>query len=143
VDPVGFVRSLILPSLALGMGMAAFIARVLRSSLLDVLGQDYIRTARARGLSESAIVRRHALRPASIPAITVVGLEIGYLIGGAIVIERVFAYPGMGTLIIRSIGARDYPVVQAAILLFAIGFVGVNLLTDLMYAIIDPRVRRR
>lgn len=143
IDPVGFVRSMILPSVALGVGMAAFVARVLRSSLLDVLGQDFIRTARARGVSEAAIVGHHALRPAAIPAITVVGLEIGYLVGGAIVIERVFAYPGMGTLIVRSIGARDYPVVQAAVLLFAVGFIAVNLLTDLTYAVIDPRVRRR
>jgi peptide/nickel transport system permease protein len=106
-----------------------------------VLGQDYIRTARARGLGEGRLMSRHALRNAAIPTVTVVGLEVGYLMGGAIVVENVFSYPGMGQLIIDSILQRDYPLVQASLLFFAAGFVVVNLLTDITYALLDPRLR--
>jgi peptide/nickel transport system permease protein len=140
-DPWGSLQRMILPWLTIGLTMSAFITRVLRSSLLDVLGQDYIRTARARGLSEASVMSRHALRNAAIPTVTVVGLEIGYLMGGAIVVETVFAYPGMGQLMIDSILQRDYPLVQASILFFATAFVVVNLLTDLLYALLDPRLR--
>jgi peptide/nickel transport system permease protein len=142
VDPWGSLKLMILPWLTIGFTLAALVARVLRSSLLDVLGQDYIRTARARGLSEPMVMTRHALRNASIPTVTVVGLETGYLIAGStIVVEKVFSYPGMGQLIIDSILQRDYPLVQASILFFATAFVVVNLLTDIAYAILDPRLR--
>jgi peptide/nickel transport system permease protein len=140
-DPWESLQLMILPWLTIGFTMSAFIARVLRSSLLDVLGQDYIRTARARGLGEAQLMSRHALRNAAIPTVTVVGLEIGYLMGGAIVVEKVFSYPGMGQLMIDSIIQRDYPLVQASILFFAAAFVVVNLLTDIAYALLDPRLR--
>lgn len=136
----GFLRGMILPWFTLAASMMAFIARVIRSSLLDVLGQDYIRTARAKGISSQRVLWRHALKNAMLPAITVVGLEIGQLLGGAIITERVFAYPGMGLLIVNGVVARDYSVIQAALLFFAISFALVNLLTDLAYGIIDPRV---
>ena len=136
VSPVEFFRSMTLPWLTIGFSISAFIARVLRSSLLDTLNQDYIRTAEARGLKHKRIVLRHALRNAAIPTVTVIGLEVGYLIGGAIVVETVFAFPGVGRLLVTSILQRDYPII-------AIGFVLVNLLTDISYGLIDPRVRRR
>jgi peptide/nickel transport system permease protein len=137
----GGLRSLILPWVTIGLSLSAFVARVLRSSLLEVLDQDYIRTARARGLGEWRLTIDHALKNASIPAVTVVGLEIGYLMGGAIVVERVFAYPGVGSLIISGLTTRDYTVVQIAILFYAVAFAVVNLLTDLLYGFLDPRVR--
>jgi peptide/nickel transport system permease protein len=140
-DPWRSLELMILPWLTIGFTMSAFITRVLRSSLLDVLGQDYIRTARARGLGEARLMSRHALRNAAIPTLTVVGLEVGYLMGGAIVVEKVFSYPGMGQLMIDSILQRDYPLVQASILFFAAAFVVVNLLTDITYALLDPRLR--
>jgi peptide/nickel transport system permease protein len=140
-DLAGFLRSMVLPWLTIGLGLAAFVARVLRSSMLDALGQDYVRTARSRGASEGRVVYQHALRNAAIPTATVVGLEIGYLLGGAIVVESVFAYPGMGRLIVTSIQQRDYPVVQASILFFGVSFVIVNVLTDLIYTLLDPRIR--
>lgn len=143
VDLTASIRSMILPWLTIGLPTSAFLTRVLRSSLLDVLGQDYIRTARARGLRETSVVAIHALRNAAIPAVTVLGLEVGYLLGGSIVVEVVFAYPGMGRLIIDSILRRDYPVIQATLLFFAFGFAVVNMLTDLAYAALDPRVRAR
>jgi peptide/nickel transport system permease protein len=140
-DLVASIKSMILPWLTIGFAITAVVARVLRSSMLDVLGRDYIRTARARGASEGRVMRRHALRNAAIPTVTVVGLEIGYLLGGAIVVEKVFSIPGMGQLIVNSISQRDYPLVQAAILFYAAGFVVVNLVTDVAYGILDPRVR--
>ncbi len=143
VSPTEFLRSMILPWLTIGFSISAFIARVLRSSLLDTLNQDYIRTAEARGLKHRRIVLRHALRNAAIPTVTVIGLEIGYLIGGAIVVETVFAFPGVGSLLVTSILQRDYPIIQICLLFFATGFVVVNLLTDISYGFIDPRVRRR
>ena len=143
VSPVEFFRSMTLPWLTIGFSISAFIARVLRSSLLDTLNQDYIRTAEARGLKHKRIVLRHALRNAAIPTVTVIGLEVGYLIGGAIVVETVFAFPGVGRLLVTSILQRDYPIIQICLLFFAIGFVLVNLLTDISYGLIDPRVRRR
>lgn len=142
-DFVGFLRSMALPSLALGLGTAAYIARVLRSSLLDVLDQDYIVHARSKGLRERDILRRYALRNAAIPMITVIGLEMGALLGGAVVVERVFAYPGMGSLIIDSITARDYPLIQASIAFFAAAFIVVNFAVDALYGVLDPRIRRR
>jgi peptide/nickel transport system permease protein len=145
VDPsrdfVGSLPTMVLPWLTIGFGMSALVARVMRSSLLDVLERDYITTARSHGLSPRAILAQHALRNAAIPTVTVVGIEVGYLLGGSIVVEEVFAYPGMGQLIVGSIIARDYPMVQAAILFFAASFVVVNLLTDAFYAVLDPRMR--
>ena len=143
VSPTGFVRSMIMPWLTIGFSIAAFIARVLRSSLLDTLNQDFIRTAEARGLKQRRVVFRHALRNAAIPTVTVIGLEVGYLIGGAIVVETVFAFPGVGRLLVTSILQRDYPIIQICLLFFAVGFVIVNLLTDLSYGLIDPRVRKK
>jgi peptide/nickel transport system permease protein len=143
VDLVASIRSMVLPWLTIGFPTSAFLTRVLRSSLLDVIDQDYIRTARARGLRETRVVVIHALRNAAIPTLTVLGLEVGYLLGGAIVVEVVFAYPGMGRLIVDSIVRRDYPVVQAGLLFFAFSFAVVNMLTDLAYSALDPRVRAR
>lgn len=140
---VGFLRHMVMPWVTLGAALAALTTRILRASLLDVLSQDYIRTARAKGLPESKIMTAHALRNAAIPTITVVGVQAGYLMGGAIVTERVFAYPGMGLLLIGSITTRDYPVIQAGIMLFALSFVVINLLTDVLYVSVDPRIRPR
>jgi peptide/nickel transport system permease protein len=135
-----FLKCLVMPSLALGVSEAGFIARLLRSSMLDVLRQDYVTVARAKGVRERRVIYRHALPNALIPVITVVAIEIGYLLGGAIIIERVFAYPGMGLLTITAISARDYPLIQGTILVFAVFFLLINLLTDLLYAVVDPRI---
>jgi peptide/nickel transport system permease protein len=131
---------LILPAITLGTPSAAVISRMVRSSLVEVLGQDYIRTARAKGVREWAVISKHALRNAMITVVTVVGLQVGYLLGGAVVTETVFAWPGIGRLVVQSILARDFPVVQASVLILAITFVLVNLLTDLLYGILDPRI---
>jgi peptide/nickel transport system permease protein len=138
-----FLAHMILPWITLGAALAALIMRMLRSTLLDILGQDYIRTARAKGLTERVVFVRHALRNAAIPTITVVGMQAGYLMAGAVVIERVFSYPGMGLLLIGSITSRDYPVIQAGILVFAASFALINLFTDLLYTVVDPRIRIR
>lgn len=132
---------LVLPAAAIGMRSAALISRMTRSSLLEVLGQDFIRTARAKGLTRVNVALRHALRNAAIPIVTIVGLDVAYLLGGAVVIETVFARPGIGKLVVDAIHARDYPMVQGALMVFALGTVLVNLLVDLSYAIIDPRIR--
>ena len=131
---------LVLPALTLGAGAAAIIARVTRSSMLEVLSADYIRTAYGKGLSEPAVVLRHALKNAFIPVVTVIGLEFGYLLAGAVVTETVFAYPGLGLLLINAIGFRDYPVIQGALLLLAAQFALVNLVVDVLYAFLDPRI---
>jgi peptide/nickel transport system permease protein len=133
--------SLILPALTLGTALAAILARMVRSTLLEVLNEDYIRTARAKGLRESAIVIHHALRNASLPIITILGLQLGTLLGGAVITEIIFAWPGVGQLTIEAIERRDYPLVQACILLISLSYVFVNTLTDLVYAWLDPRVR--
>jgi ABC-type dipeptide/oligopeptide/nickel transport system permease component len=133
----------ILPAITLGLPSAAVISRVMRSSLLEVLGQDYVRTARAKGLAETLVIRRHALRNALIPVVTVIGLQLGYLLGGAVVTETVFAWPGIGRLIIQAISARDFPLLQGAILVLAVSFVLVNLLADLLYTLLDPRIGAR
>ncbi|MCW2240520.1 ABC transporter permease [Azospirillum canadense] len=130
----------VLPAVTLGLPSAAVIARIMRSSLIEILGNDYIRTARAKGLPEWLVVGRHALRNALMPVVTVVGLQMGYLLGGAVIVETVFAWPGLGRLTVQAIAARDFPVVQAAVLVLAATFVLVNLLTDLVYSILDPRV---
>ncbi|MBI2780002.1 MAG: ABC transporter permease [Gammaproteobacteria bacterium] len=133
--------SLVLPALTLGTALAAILSRMVRATLLETLNEDYIRTARAKGLSEYAVVLHHALRNALLPVITVLGLQLGALLGGAIVTEMVFSWPGLGQLTIEAIHRRDYPVVQACILLISVTYVLVNTLTDLAYVWLDPRVR--
>jgi peptide/nickel transport system permease protein len=134
-------QSLILPALTLGAYSAAAIMRVLRSSLVEVLRQDYILTARSKGLAARAVLYGHALRNAAIPAVTVVGLQVGVLLGGAVVTEVVFAYPGMGRLALQSITSGDFPVVQAFVVLTGTLIAVINLLVDLLYAWLDPRIR--
>jgi peptide/nickel transport system permease protein/oligopeptide transport system permease protein len=136
----GGITHLILPALTLGTAASAIIARVTRSSMLEVLSEDYVRTARAKGLAERLVIVRHALKNALIPIITILGLEFGGLLSGSVVTETVFAYPGVGLLLINSINNRDFPVVQGAMLLFALQFVLVNLLVDVIYARVDPRI---
>jgi ABC-type dipeptide/oligopeptide/nickel transport system permease component len=138
---MGSWQHLILPTLTLGIPNAAIISRITRSSLIEVLNQDYVRTARAKGLSERVVINRHAFRNALIPVVTVAGLQMGYLLGGAVVTETVFAWPGIGRLIVQSIASRDFPVVQAAVLLLAVTFVLINLFTDLLYRLLDPRIK--
>jgi ABC-type dipeptide/oligopeptide/nickel transport system permease component len=133
-------RHLVLPGVTLGAGAAAIIARVTRSSLLEVLNQDYIRTATAKGLRSATVIYRHALKNGLIPVVTVVGLEFGYLLAGAVITETVFAYPGIGRLLVDSIGFRDFPMVQGILLILSIQFVLVNLAVDLLYAWLDPRI---
>ena len=132
---------LVLPAVTLGAFAMASITRLTRSAMLEVLGQDYVRTARAKGLNERVVINAHALRNALVPVVTIMGLQFGALLGGSVVTETVFSLPGMGRLIIQSIGNRDYPVVQAGVFLIAIGFVGVNLVVDVLYAVLDPRIR--
>ena len=141
-DPLLNLRHAALPVLSLTLTLAAVQMRFLRSSLLDVIGQDYIRTAYAKGLRHRAVVLRHALKNALIPFVTVVGLEFGHLLGGLVVVEQIFAWPGVGWQMIQAITQRDYAVVQGAVLLVATGFVTINLLVDVLYAYLDPRIRR-
>ncbi len=133
--------SLILPAVTLGTGFAAILARMIRSSLLEVLGEDFIRTARAKGLPESRVLRRHALRNAWLPVLTLIGMQLGALLGGAVVTEVVFDWPGVGSLMIDAIQRRDYPVVQGCVLFVSLSYVLVNTLTDLLYGVVDPRIR--
>ena len=133
--------SIVLPAITLGTSLAAILARMVRSSLLEVLGEDYVRTARAKGLSEPVVVWRHAMRNAWLPVITLIGLQFGALLGGAVITETVFSWPGIGSLLVESIQKRDYPVVQACVLLISLSYVLVTTLTDLVYGWIDPRIR--
>jgi ABC-type dipeptide/oligopeptide/nickel transport system permease component len=133
--------SLVLPAVTLAAFPTALVARLTRSSMLEILNRDYIRTGRAKGLAERSVVLRHALRNAAIPVLTVIGLQIGALLGGAVITESVFAWPGMGKLIVDAIFFRDFPVVQTVLILSATVFVGINLLVDLLYTVIDPRIR--
>jgi peptide/nickel transport system permease protein len=135
------LHHLFLPALTIALAITPVLVRALRSSILDALSADYVRTARAKGLRESAVIIAHVLRNALIPAITLLGLSIGSLMGGTVILEKVFALPGAGALLIDSIGARDYPVVQAATMVFATMVILVNLLTDIVYSFLDPRVR--
>jgi peptide/nickel transport system permease protein len=141
-DPLGNLQRMLLPSLALGLPILASLSRLVRTAMLDALGQDYVRTARAKGVGERRVIYRHALRNALLPFVTSVGITAGYLFGGAIVVEQVFALPGLGRLIVGAIGERNYPLIQAAILMVTVGFVVVNFAVDMLYAAIDPRVRR-
>lgn len=136
-----FLRSLILPSLALGTVYAALIARITRASMLDVLAQDYVRTAQAKGLATNQVLIGHALKNAAVPIVTVIGIGIGILISGVVVTETVFAIPGLGRLTVDAILRRDYPIIQGVTLLFSAAYVIVNLIIDLSYTLLDPRVR--
>lgn len=140
VSGVGGIDNLVLPAVTLGTGMAAIVTRLVRSSMLEVLDEEYIRTARSKGLKERIVVYKHALRNALIPVVTIVGLQFGYLLNGAVVVEIVFQRPGLGALLIDAIFARDYPIVQGLVLLIAVIFVLTNFLVDVTYRLIDPRI---
>lgn len=141
-DPVASIRHLILPAITLGVGLAAPLARFVRSGMLDALGTDYIRTARAKGLPERLVVIRHALRNGLLSVVTIIGLEFGALLGGAVITESVFNWPGIGTLLLNAIKQRDYAMVQGTVLFISSIFIVVNLIVDLSYGLLDPRIRR-
>jgi peptide/nickel transport system permease protein len=142
-DDAGGLRALVLPAVMLGTHLMAMLARMTRSSLLEVLGEDYVRTAQAKGLSPGRVLFRHALRNALVPVITVAGIQFGSLLAGAVVTEKVFARPGIGTLLLEAISARDYRTVQGCTLVIAVSYVTVNLLVDLAYGLADPRIRAK
>jgi peptide/nickel transport system permease protein len=135
------LRHLVLPSLALGMSFMALIARITRASVLEVLSQDHIRTARAKGLSVRQLLFSHALPNAAVPIVTIIGAGVAILLGGVVVTESVFAIPGLGRLVVDAILQRDYPVIQAVLLIFSVTYVFVNLAIDLLYVVVDPRIR--
>ncbi len=135
------IESIVLPAITLGTAMAAILSRMIRSTLLEVLTEDFIRTARSKGLTEWVITIRHGFRNALLPVITLLGLQFGALLSGAVITETVFSWPGIGSLVVESIHRRDYPVVQAAVLLISVSYVMINLFTDLVYTWVDPRVR--
>jgi peptide/nickel transport system permease protein len=137
----GEIQHLVLPAVTLGMFSMARTARMMRSSMLEVLGQDYIKTAKAKGLAPSMVILKHALKNASIPVVTIIGMELGTLLGGAVITETIFAWPGVGRLAVQAIYNRDYPVVQAAVFILASIFVLVNLIVDIIYTYLDPRVK--
>jgi glutathione transport system permease protein len=136
-------RHYILPSITLGAAVAAIMARFTRSSFVDILGEDYIRTARAKGLDERRVVVKHGLRNALIPVVTMMGLQFGFLLGGSIVVEKVFNWPGLGRLLVDAVDMRDYPVIQALVLLFSLEFILINLVVDVLYGLINPTIRYR
>jgi peptide/nickel transport system permease protein len=135
------IKFVIMPAIALGTGMMGLIMRVTRSSVLEIMNEDYVRTARAKGLSERTVLWRHVLRNALVPIITVVGLELGTLLSGSIIVETVFAWPGSGSLLIAAIQSRDYPLITGTVLTYTIAFVVINFTIDILYALIDPRIR--
>jgi ABC-type dipeptide/oligopeptide/nickel transport system permease component len=137
----GEIQHLVLPAITLGMFTMARTARMMRSSMLEVLGQEYMKTAKAKGLSPGMVILKHALKNAAIPVVTIIGMELGTLLGGAVITETIFAWPGVGRLAVQAIYNRDYPVVQAAVFLLASIFVLVNLVVDLLYTYLDPRVK--
>ncbi len=137
----GNLQHMILPAVTLGLARAALLTRLVRASMMEVIRLDYVTTARAKGVREWAVVLKHALKNALIPTVTVLGLQVGFLIGGAIIVETVFSVPGVGSFGITAISMRDYPQVQAFVLLFALGFVLVNLIVDVLYAFLDPRIK--
>jgi len=143
-DPsfVDTARHMVLPVLTLTVGLVAVWSRFTRSSMLDALSSDYVRTARAKGVAGPVIVARHVLRNALIPVVTVIGLQTGYLLGGSVVVERLFAWPGLGDLMVNAIGARDFTLVQAITVIFVLGFLAITLVVELLYAAINPRLRR-
>jgi ABC-type dipeptide/oligopeptide/nickel transport system permease component len=143
LPPIGFgdFRSLIMPALALGLPRVGRIARYTRSSVLEVIGQDYIRTAQAKGLPESVVVLKHALRNAALPIISLIGLDLGYIIGGSVVIENVFSRKGIGFMMLQAIFSRDFPVLQGAMFVLALAIILSNILADIAYMVVDPRIR--
>ncbi len=140
-DPMGHLKSMALPAFSLGFAEAALLARIVRSSMLDILREDYIRTAWAKGLVQRNVVIRHALRNALIPTVTIVGYSLGALLGGAVVTETVFTLPGMGRLVVQSVARRDFPVIQGAVMIIAAIYILANLLVDVLYVYLDPRIR--
>jgi peptide/nickel transport system permease protein len=140
-NPLRNLQQMYLPAIALGLALGASLARLTRSSVLEVLRQDYVRTARAKGLPESTVLRRHALKNAMLPVITLLGLQLGFLLGGTVVLESLFALPGLGTLLLSSAVAKDFTQIQGLVILFAIIIIAISLLVDLSYALFDPRVR--
>jgi len=139
-DPIGNLSQFILPSLSISVFTMAIVMRMVRATMLEVLGQDYVRTARAKGVDRRTVISKHALRNALIPVITIVGFEIGILIGGAAIVEIIFGLPGIGYVLLQAIFGRDYPVIQAATLLIAFIFIFANLLVDVLYGVVDPRI---
>ena len=135
------ITHIIMPAIALGTGMMGIIMRVTRSSVIENMAEDYVRTARAKGLDEGAVLWRHVLRNALIPVVTVVGLELGTLLSGSIIVETVFAWPGSGSLLISAIQARDYPLITGTVIIYTLAFVTINFTIDILYALIDPRIR--
>jgi len=136
----GTLAHLIMPALALGLSLMAMFARLTRSVMLEIMGLDYIRTARAKGLREHLVIGKHAFKNALIPLVTVAGMQFGFLLGGTVIIETVFAWPGLGRLVVQAIFNRDYPLVQATVFILALIFVGVNLLVDMLYIYLDPQI---
>jgi peptide/nickel transport system permease protein len=140
-DPWVNLQQMFLPVLSLALGLSAVVVRMTRSSMLEVLGQDFIRVARAKGLSARAVLLRHALRNAMVPIVTVLGLQTGFLLGGVVITEQIFGLPGLGWTLLNGVYQRDYPVVQGSVMLFAVTFVLINLVVDLVYTYLDPRIR--
>jgi peptide/nickel transport system permease protein len=140
-DPLRNLAQMVLPAVTLGLAFAASVTRVSRSAMLDVLSDDYVRTARSKGASQHSVIWRHALPNALIPVVTLSGIEFGYLLGGAVIVEQIFALPGLGRLVLEAIAQRDYALVQGAVLFIALNFMIVNLLVDLAYVALDPRIR--
>jgi peptide/nickel transport system permease protein len=142
-DPLGNLKRMIMPALVLGTGLAAVLMRQTRNAMIEVLSADYVRTARAKGLAQRAVVLRHALRNGLIPVVTILGLQMGALMGGAVVTEQIFVLPGFGRLIVEAVFTRDYPVVQGVVLITASSYVLINLLVDISYSVLNPRIRIR
>jgi len=142
-DPLGNLQRMVMPALVLGTGLAAVLMRQTRNAMIEVLGADYIRTARSKGLAPRAVVFRHAIRNGLVPVVTILGLQTGALMGGAVVTEQIFVVPGFGRLIVEAVFTRDYPLVQGVVLITASAYVGVNLLVDLSYSLLNPRIRVR
>ncbi|MBI4046657.1 MAG: ABC transporter permease, partial [Devosia nanyangense] len=140
-DPIGNLSQLILPAITLGFAFAASVTRISRSAMLDVLRDDYVRTARAKGVPQRRTIWRHAFPNALIPVVTLCGVEFGYLLGGAVIVEQIFALPGLGRMVLDAISQRDYALVQGSVLFVALNFLIVNLLVDMAYVAIDPRIR--
>jgi ABC-type dipeptide/oligopeptide/nickel transport system permease component len=136
----GTMAHLLMPAVSLGLSLMAMFARLTRSVMLEVLSLDYIRTARAKGLREEIVIAKHALKNALIPLVTVAGMQFGFLIGGTVIIETVFAWPGLGRLVVQAIFSRDYPLVQAIVFVLSLLFVGMNLLVDILYVYLDPQI---
>lgn len=140
-DPITNLQQMYLPAIALGLALSAVLARITRSAMLEVLRQDYVRTARAKGLTERVVLSRHALKNAMLPVITIFGLQLGFLLGGTVVLESLFALPGMGTLLLSAVLTKDFPEIQGLVLFFALAIIIINLAVDVSYVLFDPRVR--